>query len=43
MYPDTALETPGLAALRPRPAILAGKIVRARFKPNDLATPSSAP
>jgi hypothetical protein len=31
MYPDTALEAPGLGALRPRPAILAGKFVRARF------------
>lgn len=43
MYTDTALEAPELGALRPRPAILAGKFVRARFKPNDLATPSSAP
>ncbi|UYY57163.1 hypothetical protein [Sphingomonas sp. S2-65] len=31
MYPDTAVEAPGLGALRPRPFILGGKFVRARF------------
>jgi hypothetical protein len=31
MYPDTAVEAPGLGALRPRPTLLAGKFVRARF------------
>ena len=43
IYPDTALEAPGLGALRPRPTVLAGKFVRACFEPNDLATPSSTP
>ncbi len=31
MYPDTAVEAPGLGVLRPRPTLLAGKFVRARF------------
>lgn len=31
MYPDTAVEAPGLGALVPRPAILGRKFVRARF------------
>ncbi|WP_448664134.1 hypothetical protein ACG3SL_05495 [Sphingomonas sp. CJ20] len=31
MYPDTAVDAPGLGALRPRPTLLAGKFVRARF------------
>ena len=31
MYPETAVEGPGLGALRPRPLILEHKFVRARF------------
>ena len=31
MYPDTAVAAPGLGVLRPRPTLLAGKFVRARF------------
>ncbi|MEG3087427.1 hypothetical protein [Sphingomonas sp. PB4P5] len=31
MYPDTAVEAPGLGTLVPRPAILGRKFVRARF------------
>ncbi len=31
MYPDTAVEAPGLGTLRPRPLILGRKFVRARF------------